>query len=596
MIDKKYKDRSPEDTVNLLGDFFAKMGLEIREWDEMKSDSGINNVHWTYVDAYYQGRLVAHSNGKGTSLAFSRASGYAELFERLMNYANDADFCGIMPEDINQELATVTGFVYEPDEKLFSLQKFIDQDPLTQRLIDLYGLSATNERLNSRKFLNTQNRIIGIPFKDYFSDYETRFYSNRELLYDFVGTTGLCAGNTEAEAINQGVSELIERHFQWELMNGKVPVKRFSDAFLSKYAMYKQIIDDIRQKGLDLYILDCTMSGCPVVTSLLIDRMTHRYHVNIGCFPVFEIALERSLTELLQGFNIESIFEYIPSLIPFGVVDKDKNYEELTRDGIAVYHENLLMAEYTDQFQRMDVFLTAVSNQEVFQYWKSFIKSRQYHLYCRENSTKDFHSLLLCIPELLPPQEVANYHGDYARFVSYGRDLYWSVMDKDISFLASAPCLNSFRLFSDIELMQVKPLFPWLYEIEGMTDEGVEHYFSFVFHFLIEDYETAAKNLDYVVNDKKFMEHVPDAGLLYFVQLFLSYKIKRRSAEEIDFVLRQVSGNKNFNFYWECIENQSSFVNKVLLEFFENTKGAKAGYISRRIIANRLLTQMRLVM
>jgi hypothetical protein len=37
--------------------------------------------------------------------------------------------------------------------------------------------------------------------------------------------------------------------------------------------------------------------------SLIINKITHAISINLGSFPIFDIALERILTELYQGFE-----------------------------------------------------------------------------------------------------------------------------------------------------------------------------------------------------------------------------------------------------------------------------------------------------
>jgi ribosomal protein S12 methylthiotransferase accessory factor YcaO len=39
----------------------------------------------------------------------------------------------------------------------------------------------------------------------------------------------------------------------------------------------------------------------PVLMSLIVNKKTHTVTINIGASPVFEIAVERVLTELYQG-------------------------------------------------------------------------------------------------------------------------------------------------------------------------------------------------------------------------------------------------------------------------------------------------------
>jgi ribosomal protein S12 methylthiotransferase accessory factor len=78
-IDEKFKDASPEQTVARILEILAENGLHASErWTE----SGVSDcfsVHVT-IDGTECGAC-----GKGITRPLARASGYAELMERLQN-------------------------------------------------------------------------------------------------------------------------------------------------------------------------------------------------------------------------------------------------------------------------------------------------------------------------------------------------------------------------------------------------------------------------------------------------------------------------------------------------------------------------------
>ena len=67
-------------------------------------------------------------------------------------------------------------------------------------------------------------------------------------------------------------------------------------------------IHTIREMGYDLRIMDASLGlGLPVVAAVLSDRKKAKTVLRFGSHPRFEIALERCLTEILQGRHIDRL-------------------------------------------------------------------------------------------------------------------------------------------------------------------------------------------------------------------------------------------------------------------------------------------------
>ena len=78
----KFKTRKPEETVSCIKKFFQEKNFHIKE-----------SSYITEADTYYSrielldnnNDLILRSNGKGMTESYSKASGYAELYERYCN-------------------------------------------------------------------------------------------------------------------------------------------------------------------------------------------------------------------------------------------------------------------------------------------------------------------------------------------------------------------------------------------------------------------------------------------------------------------------------------------------------------------------------
>ena len=82
-IDEKFKDNSPVKTVENIRNLLHEHGIEVEEkWN----DSGIDHCHSMRLTI---AGTTFGTNGKGVSKELARASGHAELMERLQS-----GYCG----------------------------------------------------------------------------------------------------------------------------------------------------------------------------------------------------------------------------------------------------------------------------------------------------------------------------------------------------------------------------------------------------------------------------------------------------------------------------------------------------------------------
>ena len=82
-IIKKYKDVSPEQTVENVKNFFKKKGFVIEE-EFLKNPT--QYAWWCRVNLKFNNVDILGTNGKGTTKEFALASGYGELYERYCNF------------------------------------------------------------------------------------------------------------------------------------------------------------------------------------------------------------------------------------------------------------------------------------------------------------------------------------------------------------------------------------------------------------------------------------------------------------------------------------------------------------------------------
>lgn len=287
-IDEKYKDASPQATVEHIHELLKAQDIYLNEkW----KDSGIPDCYSVHVTI--AGTSLG-TNGKGVTKELARASGCGEMMERLQS----GFFCpGVIhyPDEVTmtkQELLKSSRSVLEKIAARISESEHIDFS--VDKLLHCFYAFGTAETQTAIPFYNVnEDRLVYYPV------------SRISPLY---ASNGLAAGNSAEEAIVQGFSEIVERHCHGAFLLGEAVPPSIPDDYLKQFATAWNIISSLRSAGFNVMIKDCSLGeGYPVVASVVIDPERHGYHVVFGSSPVFEIALERSLTEQLQGYNIGTI-------------------------------------------------------------------------------------------------------------------------------------------------------------------------------------------------------------------------------------------------------------------------------------------------
>lgn len=365
-----YKEVSPEQTVQNIKDFFSDNNLTLVETDCGESEAGSWFCH---VDVYKGQVKLGGTNGKGVSKAYALASGYAELYERfcnkiffLGNYYWMRDYMKTNKERFN--------YYFSPNEKILTYDEEINNSHRIRQCVNSY---AQGNKEIEKAFIHgiTNDIYVGVPFYN-IGNKEDKLYMDPRMVLRVSRSNGMAAGNTLTEALNQALSELVEREvsdrFFTEMFNftstfHALKLENITNPTLQKY------IHTIKEKGYDLYFFDMSYNyGYPVIMSLLLDRKTSILNINFGAFPVFEIAAERTITELYQGIRTYKINNnWIFPRIPFKTMSQVEllNTYSNSISGEIFPSEFFKHITYEDSYNT-EVFLDQkVSNENIYQYY-----------------------------------------------------------------------------------------------------------------------------------------------------------------------------------------------------------------------------------
>lgn len=312
---RKYKENSPLNTIRQIRRILMDADITLYESQWFNPLKEVYSVRvMTFLE---DGRCG--QNGKGRTEQLALASAYAEFMERLQNkiiirkHADDR-----IPAELLNKIKKQTGFYYFPDEKIIEKKEMLALSPTY--LIDAFGTTDFTliERKIEEYIIQLRNKglpgVIAIPFYNYESG--KVIHLPYDLTISFLGSNGMCAGNTPYEAIFQGLCELIERYSTAYIFHKQLTPPSVPDSVLSQYPQEFAIINQIREQGYTVIIKDFSCGlQLPAVGALIINKIKNTYKLNIGSETSFQFALSRTLTEIFQGITLHD-FDNVSLPIP----------------------------------------------------------------------------------------------------------------------------------------------------------------------------------------------------------------------------------------------------------------------------------------
>ncbi|NUG00199.1 OsmC domain/YcaO domain-containing protein [Acinetobacter oleivorans] len=313
------KDLPLEETIANMSAILANLGMkiEIASWRNI-----VPNVWSLHIrDAQSP---MCFTNGKGATKESALASALGEFIERLnCNFFYNDQFWG-------EEIANAE-FVHYPDEKWF---KPGPNGELPKEILDEYCLEIYNpddELLGTHLYDtnsgNVERGICSLPFVRQSDDEVVYFPSN--LIENLYLSNGMSAGNTLAEAQVQCLSEIFERAVKREILEGEIALPDVPEEVLVKYPSIVAGIKGLEEQGFPVLVKDASLGGqFPVMCVTLMNPRTGGVFASFGAHPSFEVALERSLTELLQGRSFEGLNDLPQPTFQSNAVTEPNNFVE----------------------------------------------------------------------------------------------------------------------------------------------------------------------------------------------------------------------------------------------------------------------------
>ena len=321
------KDLPLEQTIANMSGILADLGMKI----EIASWRNIVPHVWS-LHIRDAASPMCFTNGKGATKESALCSALGEFIERLScNFFYNDQFFG---EDIAN-----SDFVHYPNEKWF---KPGPDDELPDGILDDHCLAIYNPEgelcgsnlidTNSGK---TERGIVSLPFVRQ-SDGETVYFPSN-LIENLFLSNGMSAGNTLPEAQVQCLSEIFERAVKKQIIEEEMALPDVPQSVLDKYPHIVEGINALEAQGFPILVKDASLGGqFPVMCVTLMNPRNGGVFASFGAHPSFEVALERSLTELLQGRSFENLNDVPAPTFSTQAVTEPNNFVEHFIDSTGV--------------------------------------------------------------------------------------------------------------------------------------------------------------------------------------------------------------------------------------------------------------------
>ena len=339
------KDLALEQTVANMTSVLEDLGMqiEIASWRNI-----VPNVWSLHIrDA---ASPMCFTNGKGATKEAALCSALGEFIERLnCNFFYNDQFLG-------EEIAN-SAFVHYPSERWFQPGP---HNELPKGILDDHCLAIYNPdgELGGSNLIDTNSGrvdrgICSLPYVRH-SDGEVVYFPSN-LVENLFLSNGMSAGNTLAEAKVQCLSEIFERAVKKEIIEQELALPDVPRDVLNQYPKIVEAVAALEAQGFPVLVKDASLGGqYPVACVTLMNPRTCGVFASFGAHPSLQVALERSLTELMQGRSFEGLNDVPPPTFNSWAVQEPSNFVEHFIDSTGVVSWRFFSAKPDYKFCEWD--------------------------------------------------------------------------------------------------------------------------------------------------------------------------------------------------------------------------------------------------
>lgn len=348
------KDAALEDSISAMQQKLEALDLHIIEQSWLNPVVNIWSVHIRDRDC-----PLLFTNGKGASKKAALASALGEFFERLSTHYFWADYY------LGGEISN-SQYVHYPNEKWFIPE---DEDKWPTGLLDKGENNELQEFYNRYGELNissvidinssnTKRGICALPYVCQRTNETIYFPVN--IIGNLYVSNGMSAGNTANEARVQCLSEIFERHVKFDIIADGTCLPDVPQSVLQRYPNILAGIEELESAGYPLLIKDASLGGkYPVMCVTLLNPENKGCYASFGAHPSFEVALERALTELLQGRGLDALGGFSEPGFDLDEIASPQNLETHFIDSSGIISWEFLRGEADHEFVDWDATISS---------------------------------------------------------------------------------------------------------------------------------------------------------------------------------------------------------------------------------------------
>lgn len=411
------KDCSLEETIKNMTEIITSLGIKIEIASWRNPIPYVWSVHIRDADS-----PMCFTNGKGSSKDAALCSALGEFLERISNNYLYNDYY------LGEEIANGE-FVHYPNEKWFKPgpKDTIPKGLMDETLLEIYDLE---EELKASHLIdtnsgNTKRGICALPYVRQ-SDKEI-VYIPVNLIGNLFVSNGMSAGNTKYEARVQCLSEIFERAVKNQIILEEITLPDVPKSILENYPKILEGINKLEAEGYPVLVKDASLGGkFPVMCVTLMNPKNGGVFASFGAHPKFEVALERSLTELLQGRSFEGFNVLSPPTFNQSAISEHNNIVDHFIDSTGVISWKFFSEKADYEFNKWDFSGTT---EEENNYLMNILNQLEKEVYIA-----DFEELGVKACRILVPGYSEIYLSE---------DLIWDNHNKALSFRSDILNLHS---------------------------------------------------------------------------------------------------------------------------------------------------------
>ncbi len=404
----KGKDSDLESSIESMSSKLKDLGIEI------ESVSTFNPVSYVYSQHIRDKSChILFTNGKGSCEKSCLASALGEFFERLSCNYFFADYY------LGEKFASAE-FVHYPNEKWF----VFEDDTLPDGLLseELWSYYDPERELHPSQIFDTnsgagERGICALPFKRLLDEKEVYFPLN--FIANLYVSNGMSAGNSKNEARVQAICEIYERYVKNQIIAKEISLPIIPNEVIERYPHIKKSINELENYGYHIRVADASLGGVfPVISVTLINPKNGSVFASFGSHPCFEIALERTVTELLQGRSLDTLDDFHEPTFNSDEVSDAQNLEEhfINATGLISYNFFKKSSDYAFVNWNYDS-----STQDEFEHLSAIAHDLDFDIYIADYNHLGVYACRIIIPkmsEIYPVEDLIwsnNNQGAYYR-------------------------------------------------------------------------------------------------------------------------------------------------------------------------------------